>query len=78
MFRTGQLSAVKELISTGVNFPERLDLAKMLKMFLRSFDDGDCWQSISAPGEGVGTLDLVAEPFGELKLYSLKDMWLTA
>ena len=58
----GQLSAVKELISTGENFPERLDLAKMLKMFLRSSEDGDCLQSISAPGGGVGTLNLVAEP----------------
>ena len=28
---TGQLSAVKELISTGENFPERLDLAKMMR-----------------------------------------------
>ena len=27
----------------------------------------DCWQSISAPGEDVGTLDLVAEPFGRVE-----------
>ena len=32
---------------------------------MESLDGEDCWQSISAPGEGVGTLDLVAEPFGE-------------
>ena len=33
----GSTSAVKELISTGENFPERLDLAKMLKMFAEEF-----------------------------------------
>ena len=45
---------------------------------MESLDGEDCWQSISAPGEGVGTLNLVAEPFGELKWFSLKDVWLTA
>ena len=28
----------------------------------------DCWQSISAPGEDVGTLDLVAEPFWRVEM----------
>ena len=33
----------------------------MLRYWLRSSKDEDCWQYVSAPREGVETLNLVAE-----------------
>ena len=59
---TGQLSALGDkLIMIGEDLSGKPGWAKMFRYWLRSSKDEDCWQYVSAPREGVETLNLVAE-----------------